>query len=575
MKLSQKIILTFNSEIGIDDKIIDKLSLKIDDKDIKVEKIQVNNMNKLEIQIQITDSLENSELKINPITTNTSKPLIHKKNNGSIFNNYPIKLPISIYLDPNSGIGTSGAQAASITILALTIPLILSNPIAIITLIRLLQSFGYLSFINIDLPKIVQEIMIQFEINPGRLFPFLISQFFIDDRPYNCNIHPKLRENDVSCIGVTPLLINLLILVLGGIIKIIVFIPVFWARETTLFGYMIIDIIKVERLGNSKNSKNEGCLLYRLVKIVNSKMSLNFYFLLLKSMEIDIFLNSWATLKSLRVINFWSIISNIILLFFVINNIVYSILVFIIFSKFNSMKKNNKIGDKGSQKIENKSEDIEKINGVYQSGIVSMMNFCKDSLREDTKYGVFIYFAYSLRDMILPLILIFFIEIPAVQLLTALIFNIGILSVLFFTRPMPSFYDNSLEIFNSFTFLILLLIYSAIYAIGYKFTEKQKSIYFGYSIIALLFGMTAINIIFSTIQGIITIYFSLKYFLSKRKQKDGNIRSNKVKSESKKSEKLNNDLNSSQLSLNYEIKSSIVDKNKEKNTSLQTKMKDM
>lgn len=201
--------------------------------------------------------------------------------------------------------------------------------------------------------------MIQFNFNPGKLFPFLVKDFSIDDSPYNCEIDSKLIENDVSCITISSLIINVVFLIMLLIVKIIVIIPVFLAGKTSIFGYKIWNFksseIKTEQINYDTGKLKEVkiSIAMKIISKINKKMDLSCYFCIIKSMEIDLFLNSWASIKSLTQLDFWSISSNLILLFFIINNIVYSIFMIRIFLLYILPRKRNKVEVQGILKTEN------------------------------------------------------------------------------------------------------------------------------------------------------------------------------------------------------------------------------
>lgn len=158
---------------------------------------------------------------------------------------------------------------------------------------------------------------------------------------------------------------NVLLLVIAAIIKLAVFIPLFLIKEASFFGYEITDIFwsknsKILKLPSlpspsleataedesNNSSQSKGSFLFKASKYINKKMDRGFYFALLKSMEIDIFLTSWATMKSLGYLTIWSNLSNSVLMFFFTNNIIYTILTVRIFYIHIFPKKMNKIKQK-------------------------------------------------------------------------------------------------------------------------------------------------------------------------------------------------------------------------------------
>lgn len=181
--------IKFDSQIKIDSQISDHLQYELNNKSIEISSIKVTNQNEQEIDLNLEKNYENSEFKISLKkddinTNNMNTPLIFNPNNNKQYIKFPIKVPFSIYIDPNEGVFTSLSQAGLVSIFVISGPLLLTNPVRMISLIRLIQSFGFLSYINIDLPVIVKKIFIELEINLGRIFPVLFFNISIDDSPY-------------------------------------------------------------------------------------------------------------------------------------------------------------------------------------------------------------------------------------------------------------------------------------------------------------------------------------------------------------------------------------------------------
>lgn len=88
--------------------------------------------------LTLTESLEDAKLVIQPLNKYKTINLIQRKDNNSTFVDYPIEIKISIYFDSNTGFGTGATKAGVISVLALSIPLLLSNPVTMVTLIRLI-----------------------------------------------------------------------------------------------------------------------------------------------------------------------------------------------------------------------------------------------------------------------------------------------------------------------------------------------------------------------------------------------------------------------------------------------------
>ena len=71
--------------------------------------------------------------------------------------------------------------------------------------------FDFLSYINVDMPSNFQKFISKISNN---IFSILPNFFEIDDGKYNCKLHPKLRDNGLSCLTLNNMGGNLLVLIL-------------------------------------------------------------------------------------------------------------------------------------------------------------------------------------------------------------------------------------------------------------------------------------------------------------------------------------------------------------------------
>lgn len=193
-----------------------------------------------------------------------------------------------------------------------------------------------------------------------------------------------------------------MILGIAAIIKIAVFTPLFLIKETSIFGYKISDFFKSKKLElgspslpspnfndendgdpSSTTDKKGGSLPFKICKYINKKMDLGFYFALLKSMEIDIFLTSWISLKTLTTPTIWSILSNCVVFFFLTNNIIYTILTLKIFYIHILPKKVNKIWQ-GKKMVVAKSQKNAIVDKEFEKENRSLILYFKEMMRPDT-----------------------------------------------------------------------------------------------------------------------------------------------------------------------------------------------
>lgn len=168
--------IIFNSNISLknlfdsSNKIDKKFEISFNDKPINPISINIIEGRILEIKLdKMNQTANNVTLKISKIGRNLNRntvnevDIVKSDNKNNKFFDYPITLQITRYVDSNEGGVTVAAAAATITILVITSGLIISNPVTAIILIRLLQSFEFLGYINIKVHTIVLLVLQEFE----------------------------------------------------------------------------------------------------------------------------------------------------------------------------------------------------------------------------------------------------------------------------------------------------------------------------------------------------------------------------------------------------------------------------
>ena len=71
--------------------------------------------------------------------------------------------------------------------------------------------FDYLSYINVNVPSNFQNFIKVFANNILNILP---NFFDIDDSKYQCELHPTLRDNELSCLTLNNMGSNLPILIM-------------------------------------------------------------------------------------------------------------------------------------------------------------------------------------------------------------------------------------------------------------------------------------------------------------------------------------------------------------------------
>ena len=145
---------------------------------------------------------------------------------GSVpFSEFPISIKISYFVSPIDGASeATGSGLAGLSIISSLFYYIISISAAIV-MIKLFQMFDFLSFINVNMPSNFQNFITKFSNN---IFSILPNFFKVDDGKYQCSLHPKLRDNDLSCLTINNLGGNLPVLVLlilvSGVGKVVDFV---------------------------------------------------------------------------------------------------------------------------------------------------------------------------------------------------------------------------------------------------------------------------------------------------------------------------------------------------------------
>lgn len=201
------------------------------------------------------------------------------------------------------------------------------NPAATIYLVRVFQSFELFSYINIQVPSIITNMIIELDISLFNSMPNFIE---IDENEYSCNLHPKLQEIGVKCLAINTIANDFIFILIVAVLKMIAFIPLWWRGETNyLYEHkkVIESIIREKKLNTDKDKdKDKDCQsVYKLKKEptsiasrsfifscrkVNKFMNLSLLYSVFESISIDLYLKIWPSFKALNSpLKIWSFIS--------------------------------------------------------------------------------------------------------------------------------------------------------------------------------------------------------------------------------------------------------------------------
>lgn len=92
-----------------------------------------------------------------------------------------------------------------------------------------------------------------------------------------------------------------------------------------------------------------------------------------------------------------------------------------------------------------------------------MVGVFEDQVKESSTYGVLVLLAYSLRDFLLPMFLIYLVDYPLIQIAAILLFHLAIIIAIICTLPFEDFFENLAELFNNTMMILITLIYFALY----------------------------------------------------------------------------------------------------------------
>ena len=128
---------------------------------------------------------------------------------------------------------------------------------------------------------------------------------------------------------------------------------------------------------------------------VNNKMDYAFYWGIFNSMEVELFMGTWTTLKVLKKFTFLSIISTLILIALVLNYIVYFVVIAYGYLDFFLPQYRQKLSKYKEKVYRRKNENFL---GIF------------DGVKPKSIVGVLVFALIALRDLTLPIILIYGVE---------------------------------------------------------------------------------------------------------------------------------------------------------------------
>ena len=201
--------------------------------------------------------------------------------------------------------------------------------------------FDFLSYINVDTPVNFQNFIEMFSYNIFSIFPNL---FDIDDTKYECRIHPKLKDNELSCLTVNNMGSNLPFM--------IAIIVLYFLGKMFDFGMIACKVDQNKVLKNRKKSA-----FYWIIKI-KKYFGLPFYWAVFTGMQLDLLLGGLAVFKIDIYTDSLTLTSGFLTLFILFNIVVYFGMLGKAYYQFVKPKYEKLYSEEVSNTLEHKNEEF-------------------------------------------------------------------------------------------------------------------------------------------------------------------------------------------------------------------------
>ena len=251
-------------------------------------------------------------------------------------------------------------------------------------------------------------------------------------------------------------------------------------------GEVVEEIKKKKEEPKNENENPKKSILSKVVSgvcwlilYINNRMDLAFYWAVFNSMQVDLFLGSWAAFKALDFGNINTVLSLILPIAFIINYFIFMIYITKGFFDF-YLPKTEKTYSKEFEKA------YREVNKTYLSLF--------DDLKDDTVYGLWILGILSTKDTFLPFLLIYGINNPLVQTLPILLMFLAILLFVGTARPFKSKVETWMTVFNSLAYVVTLIMFLLLEFLKNTFSEIQKYQIIGNMIIISLAIIVIVNL---------------------------------------------------------------------------------
>lgn len=134
-----------------------------------------------------------------------------------------------------------------------------------------------------------------------------------------------------------------------------------------------------------------------------------------------------------------------------------------------------------------------------------------NKLHKDSSYGPFLLCLIAFKDISLPIVLIYFPDVPLIQIIYFIIVCILQLGLILSLRPFPNLLSIIIYTFNQILFLLILVTFIGIYFVGDTMSANKKNGGFGYFIMGILGLIMIGNIIYCFIETVTSIIEIIKW----------------------------------------------------------------
>lgn len=441
----------------------------------------IMNLKGISIVFKLNETYKDAMIQITPNDPSKVAKLIkNKASDSSVYTGFPIDIKgINFFTSNMAQTIISSAGPASVAIKTATTAVMVGGFPIYLSTVKCFQVLEFVTYINIDFPENVRGFfgVFQFELTEIIPNPLSIEE---DQNKVICNLHPRMKENGISCLfqnnmGSQTLQLLLVILVWG------------------VFSLLRIAFTFRNNSKNSRIFKFIGAV-ETIIRFISSIVSPTMIMEYMMTVQIQ---NTLAAVYSIKTAKFSEInreikisllLSTLMIILFVAH---FGIILYVsIIYQFKKIR----------GKFINKEKEEKTIIKKY-SWIIKLY----ESYRDLNGYEAVFLFSNIIRDIIFPLILIFAIETPLLQIIPMTIFLLLKCVVNCIVRPFKRRFDNifqiSIDVLYSLIFVFCLLIEIK----KDSWDGEKKFNYLGYPTIGVMAIFTVFVLSYALFKMIISV----------------------------------------------------------------------